>query len=410
MSRNNDVRQILVASGNAALLAKNLPVDNLAVGQLGVFDANTELSVDATSTSPRDFYIAIGLDRDGDATQDDINVSAGQYIQRSGVVAYMFREHSAAQPMILEVQDYLAECDTSYAVKLEFRNQQIYRTQGFNQYTKTYAIQTACCDSCETCYSADANEITTKMVAEINLDEENLVTAKAVARQAITIATHGTAANYADGDDITDADIAAITVFNALDTTTDAQKVYTNIVLTTNALAVNTFCSVNLLYFNPRQIWIFGSLVDGFTCASSVAVLQNLAFEEGSGYDVAQKEFHNAGNQQSEPYVVSDSTGVPIGFDSFADKTQKYDVFNIEYNLTSYMNNSPFEAQLATEVAIPFSSTITRDSFAGIMDMVLGEEFTAFDLLADDAAAATATSTVVSPTTAIDDVTLDGIG
>jgi len=410
MSRNNDVREILVASGNAALIAKNNAVSALAVGQLGVFDANTMLSVDATSTSPREFFIAVGLDRDGDATQDDIKTSAGQYIQRSGVVSYMFREHSAAQPMILEVQDYLAECDTSYAIKLEFRNQQVYRTQGFNQFTKTYAIQTDCCDSCETCYSADANEITTKMVAEINLDESALVVAKAVTRQAVTIVTHGTSADYADGADITDADIAALVTFNALSTTADEDKVYTNIVLTTNSLAINSFCKVNLLYFGPRQIWINGSLVDGFNCNASVAVLQDLAFEEGSGYDVYQKEFHAAGNSQNQPYVLSESTGVPIDFDTFADKTEKYDNFNIEYNFTSYMNNAPYEAQLATEVCIPFDSTTTRDSFAAIMDMVLGEEFTAFDTLADDAAAATATSTTVSPTTDIDDVTLDGIG
>lgn len=410
MSRNNQISTVLVADNNVAVLAEGNSPDALAVGQLGVFDANTGLSVDATSDSPREFFIAVGLDRDGDATQDDIKVSAGQYIQRSGVVTYNFREHSAAQPMIVEVADYLAECETTYALKVEFRNQEIYRTQGFNQFTKTYAIKTDCCDSCETCYSADANEVTLKMVAEVNLDESGLLTAKAVTRQAVTTATHGTSADLAEGDDISDADIAALIAFNALDTTADEDKVYTDIVLTTNNLAVRNFCGVNLKYFHPRGTVIIASLVDGFNCNAAVNTLQEIAFEEGNGYDVQQKEFHAAGNAQNQPYVLSEATGMHIEFDTFADKSEKYDQFNLEWDFTSQQEGTPYVAQLNTIIAVPNGNTTARNSIAALLDKILtGTVANGFDAKADDVAAANTGDTVVSPTSAIDDKELDGI-
>lgn len=392
MSRNNAISTILVADNNTAVLAKDLKPDALTVGQLGVFDANTGLSVDATSASPREFFLAVGL-------VNDIKVSAGQYIQRDGVVTYNFREHSAAQPMIVKVANYLAECETTYAIRVEFRNQQIYRTQGHNQFSKTYAIKTDCCDTCETCYSADANEVTLKMVAEINLDESNLITAKAVARQDVTIEDHGTSADIDAGEDISDADIAVLIAFNALETTADEDKVYTDIVITASEQAINQFAgSVNLLYYNPRGTALIISVVDGFNCNSGVETIQELAFEEGNGYDLAQKEWHAGGVQYNQPYVLND-TGVPYETPTYANKSEKYDQFVIEYDFTSQMNGKNYHAQLDTIVAVPNGNTVARNSIATLLDKVLtGTVVTGFDAKADDAAAANTGDTVVSPT------------
>lgn len=396
MSRNNSTRKILVASGNAALLAAGGVVDDLAVGQLGVFDANTGLSVDETSDSVREFFLAVGLDRDGDATQDDINVSAGQYIQRNGVVTYNFREHTAARPMILKVANYLAECGQTYGIRLEFRNQQIYRTQGFNQFTKIFTTKTEDCDGCEDCPKGDANEITLALVNEINLDKDQLVTAKAVARQAVTTAVHGTSADIAAGADISDVDIQALITFN--ETAVDADKVFTDMVLTSNNLQVRNYCDVNLLYFHPRGVFIIPSLVDGFKSRAIVTEEQELAFEEGSGYDIAQKEFHAAGDAQNKPYVVSDVTGVPINYDQFADRNEKYDQFCLEYDFTSQMEGTPYVNQLSTIIAIPNNSTVTRDSFAAVLDAQLGTPVAGFDTLADDVGTADTDDNTVSPT------------
>ena len=405
MSRNNDVFQVLVSSGNAIILAAGNPVSALAVGQIGFFDEATNLSV---VTPVRKFYVAVGVDSTGGSTLDSINTSAGQYIQRTNLVDLSFRPHTASQPMIVEVSDFSAECDTDYAIRLEFRNQQIYRRQGYNQFTHTYSIRTACCEDCVACPSGDANEITELMVADINNDEYGLVTAEPIARQAVTIVTHGTSADYATGDVVSAADITVMKAWNAVqpDETT---KVFTDIRLTTNGLAVKNFCNINLGYFNPRETFIIASLVEGFSCTGAVTTTQDIVFEEGLGYDIQQQEYRAGGwNGRPGPYRASTATGLAAdGFEYFAVRTTPYDQFWLTYDQESVAGWSENKNNLATLVAIPEADTITRDAFAVALDAIVAG--LGFDPLTNDAAAASATSTVVETTSGLDDVTLDGI-
>ena len=115
--------------------------------------------------------LADTFDVTGSGTLEDLRFSAGQIIKKQDVTAYSFKPHSGARPMIQLVGGYSAKCDTDYAVKVELRNSKIYRIQGFNQFTKTYAVRTGCCDDCvEGCDSYDANKLTLAMVATINAD------------------------------------------------------------------------------------------------------------------------------------------------------------------------------------------------------------------------------------------------
>ena len=52
MSRNNDVFHLLVTKGNQAVLAKDKKVVELAPGQIGVFNYDTNLSIAATDPAP----------------------------------------------------------------------------------------------------------------------------------------------------------------------------------------------------------------------------------------------------------------------------------------------------------------------------------------------------------------------
>ena len=138
MSRNNDVFQVLVTKGDQEVLAANNTVADLAPGQIGVFDYNTNLSIGLLGgIVPRNFYLAVGLDTDGDTVTDDIMKSAGSHIQARNLAFYSFRPHTAGQPLKVVLKNYTADCETEYGIKLELRNQEIYRTQGYNQFTKT---------------------------------------------------------------------------------------------------------------------------------------------------------------------------------------------------------------------------------------------------------------------------------
>lgn len=405
MSKNNDVARILVTKGNAACLANGAAIGTLAVGQVGVFDAETNLAIDG-SVVPRNFFIAVGLDVDGDTVMDDILQSSGQHIQTKNVKAFTYREHTAAQPMIVNVVDYAGSCDTGYAVKLEFRNSENYRTQGFVQSTKTFTIKTDCCDDCSTdCPTDDANNVTIKFLEAFAADTDSLVTALPIARSAMTIITHAVAADYAAGDVILDADLEAMKTFNL--TAAAGDEVYSDLQLTTVALSVNSYCNVNLKYFHPRQTIIIASLIDaGFSCNGSTVVAQEVAYEEGNGYDVAQKEYHTSGNQNNQPYVLSVANGVANNIVTWADKAGHYDQFYLQYNQEAQAGWLEFMGNLSTMIAVPIADTVTRNSIAAVLDGVLAG--LGFDALGDDVATANVSATVVSPTTAKTPAT-DGI-
>jgi hypothetical protein len=401
-NRNNDVFQVLVTKGNQAVLPAGQAVETLAVGQIGVFDANTNLSV---ATAPREFYFAVGVNRSGGTTLEDIKTSAGQFIQKKGIVNYSFVSHTAAQPMIVKVGDYKAECETDYAVKIEFRNSRIYRTQGFNQFSKTYAVQTSCCDCASGCGSGDANELTNLLVNEINMEKDGLVLAKAVARQALTAATHGTSVNYAAGAVMTTADVNALIAYNAVPANS-ATKVFTDISLTAVPLKLKQYCDINLGFHKFVETVLVVSLVDGFSCTGKVTTTQEIVFEEGTGNNIHQKEYHASGWNGAGPYPVSAVTGMSLGNIKYdADINGKYDQFILEYNQKSESGWLEYENTLSTIFAVPEADVTTRGGLATVLDVLVNGDN--FEALADDAALANTNPLVVEPVVTY--VTKDGI-
>ena len=154
MSKNNDVSRILVTGAAVAPAGVGTDLDALATGQIGVYDSDTNLAIDvAGAANAREYFLAVKL------ASGSIATSSGQKIQRNQISEYSFRPHTASQPMILQLSNYTANCDTDYAFRLEFRNQESYRRIGYNQFTKTYTVRTNCCDDCDTCPTGDSNEI-----------------------------------------------------------------------------------------------------------------------------------------------------------------------------------------------------------------------------------------------------------
>lgn len=397
-NRNNDVYSVLVTKGNSAILAKDNAVEDLNPGQLGFFDADKNVSIDATTTAlPRNFYIAVGIDRSGSGSLEDIRTSAGQIIQRKNVSDITYRPHTAGQPMIVTVGGYSAKCDTDYGIRVEFRNSRIYKIQGYNQFSKAYVVRTGCCDDCaEGCDSYDANYLSLLLAAEITKDEANLLVAEIVARQAITMLTHGTSTDYATGEVMKQSDVEALITFNALGTTTDAQKVYTNLKLTSVPLSLNAFCQVNLNYHKLLETVILVSLVEGFNCSGSSVVSQYPAFAEGTSDNVMQKEYHASGWQTSGPYKLSDVTGTAKGDIEFLTvKGINYDQFSMQYTQTSESGWLEYENTLSTILAVPATETVTRNSVATMLNVL----FTGlqFDTLVDEAAAADVDPEIVEP-------------
>ena len=405
MSRNNDVFHLLVTKGNQAVLAKDKKVTELAPGQIGVFNYDTNLSFDATvAAAPRNFYLAVGVDA-GNGTTGDIMKSAGSHVQGKNIAFYSFRPYTPGRPMKVLLKDFVANCETEYGVKLELRNQEIYRTQGYNQFTKTYMMKTSCCDGCEpTCPSGDANEITKQLLVNVLNDPSGLITARAVARQPLVVATHGVSAPIAKGGVVSDANLAAIMAYNASQTN-PADFVYTDLEIETVPQTIQDFCSVSLNYMYPRQTVAILTKVGDFKCTGTVVTTQTAVFEEGAGIDVKQLEYQAKGWTES-PYRVSTVNGVADNRIYITDASAKYDVFALTYDQFSLGGWLEYYHNQASIIAIPTADTVTRNGLAAILDKVAVAQ--SFEPLADDAAAAIAGPTVIEKTTD-KSVTTDGI-
>lgn len=221
MATTNPVSQILASTGNQSLLAAGSRPDALAVGQIGVFNYHTGLSIDGTvAADAKDVFIAVGIDPLNTGSIADINKSAGQMIQVRNAKSYTFKGYLDTRPDIVDIAGFAAKCEKEYGVKIEFRNGQVYVQNGYNQFTKTFMYKTACCsDQCTECGDGDCNELATGLLNEINADTDKLATASYVAN-AIT-ATIGTAPT-ADGNTVVTIGTTTYTV-PVLDADTAAQ-------------------------------------------------------------------------------------------------------------------------------------------------------------------------------------------
>ena len=432
MSRNNDVFNVLVAETTLTTAGKS--VSELAPKQIGVFNADTNLSLASNSTAPKGFYLAVGVaDKSNPAILGDIVTSAGQLIQKENVKFYQAQKYSAGLPEIVEITNFTAKPDSEYAIKFEFRNQRIYNQQGYNQFSKTYVVKT----SCGTTSEGDPVELVTKFLEALNNDGTGMFKAEAIAGGtlltvttaptvagditvsigdvdiAVTVAATDTAAEAATKiaaainaattteakavasgatvqisnivigteatvDEGTTLAVVTVTGGNAvIDLATIAEGVTPGIRVTTNPLAVNEFCNINILYLKPRETVMIVSLTSGFDCGGIVEVIQDVVYEQGSGYDVRQREYKAGGwNGKPGPYRVSELNGVASnGFKYFSDTDTKYNRVNLTYDQFSIGGWQEYLNNLATEVYFPVGAEAELKDFLTILEAAIPTGF-----------------------------------
>jgi hypothetical protein len=199
MATTNPVFQVLVTSGNQAILAKDLKPEALKGGQLGFFNYHTGLSIDGTVAGDyQDYFIAVGVNR-GTAgnVADDVNFSSGQMIQRRHTKAITLKGYIDEAPQVTDITDFVAYCETDYTIKIEIRTAQLYQINGYNANSKTYTYRTGCCaqGDCNDCSNTgDCNELVNGLIALINGDPDHWVVASATSSAITTTITAGASA------------------------------------------------------------------------------------------------------------------------------------------------------------------------------------------------------------------------
>jgi len=341
MSTNNKVFQVLVTKSNQAPKAKNFGIADLAAGQIGVFDAETGLTVDATSTGvSKKVFLAVG-----NTDVDQVQFSAGQAIEKDYLRNVTLKDYVAPQSFVFTLGGYTAFNDTDYALKIEFRNLQIYMRQGTNQFTKTFAVRTSVNEAIE-----PNLDLATKLLAELNLDESGMFTAVALD----------------PSDDSVITDLAAFGVSDP--------GVAPKIKITANDLAILTYYGINPRYYYPRQTVLIPSLVDGFTSEATLTVTNTGTAEQGNAYEIKQKEYKAGGwNGKPGPYRTSSHLGFPYeGITLNAVDGGHYLQIELVHDTFSTAGWGEYINNLMTIVAIPTGETTTINGLKAILNAVLG--------------------------------------
>ena len=371
MSRNNDVFQVLVTKGNQAVLAAGNEVTDLLPGQAGVFSFESNLSIDGTVPT-RNFYVAVGLDEDGDGVTDNIRKSAGSHIQTRNIAFYSYRPFEAGRPMILEFKDFKTKCGEQYGIAIEFRNQQIYRTQGYVQFKVNYVVEGICCDGCSTgCESGDDNLVAKKLVDAINNDPRGFVKA-----EMFNTTTNAVVTDY-------DAFVTAnATVNNDADPDNDVKL---GVRITSIPQKINKYMGIDTKYFHMRETFLVPSKLIGFECNGEFSVKQTAKVTQGLGYDIQYLEYLAGGwNGNPGPYRTYRVNGLAKPITYVAETNKQYGILALTYDQFSvggwleYLNNE------ASIIAIPQADSVTRASLLGVIDKLA--KLSNFDGLTDDAA------------------------
>ena len=121
MAKNNDVFSIIpVPEAAADVVGAGQEVADLTAGQLGVFDYDTGLSIDAAGAAAvKNFFVALALDTTGDGLVDEIVKSAGTHIQKKNVADTNLKCYAPGVEQVVDVVNFTADCDKQYGLKIE---------------------------------------------------------------------------------------------------------------------------------------------------------------------------------------------------------------------------------------------------------------------------------------------------
>ena len=156
---------------------------NLADRELGVYDAETLVSLNVTganrlTTESGPVIFAMGYDSTGDGTVDTVIKSLP--IDPSRLVKVSKQGYACPKAPIKRFTWTTTDCETEYCLKFNVNSVQISEYLGFNSLYKTFSVTTDCCeDGCDTCGGGDCDALATLLVDAINDDKDAFFTATA---------------------------------------------------------------------------------------------------------------------------------------------------------------------------------------------------------------------------------------
>ena len=358
MSRSNDVFQVLVPTVDT-VAAKGSALSALSVGQIGIFNYESSLAIDGTSSTAdkKNSFIAIGVDPEATGSLADIRKSAGTHIPVSGLNYLSTECYKAGENKIMQLDNYQASCSTDYSVKFEIRNQQAYRVNGYNQVVKSFVVQSDDCTGCEDCPSGDVVALAVSIVNEVNSDPDQIISAY--------FFDEGNTVNAGAGGKYNEDELDSWVAANS--------GVAPIIRFEISSMAFKDFCQVNLNYFFPHSTDAVMVIGAGFEGNGSTSTPQGLVSEVGSGYDIKQMEYEAGGwNGTPGTYRVYSDGMARDGFHYYSNMATKYNTINLSYDLSALSGWRGFSSHLRTVIAVDESKTTMMSNIKNAIDAVYG--------------------------------------
>lgn len=345
--KNNPVFQVLVVS-NPALLTANSDVDDLAVGQLGIFDAVTHKAV--TAALPEKFYFAVGLPNQA-GSLGDIRKSSGELIRKSLIKSVLASEYSAAESQVisLNLDGFQPVYGEDYVARFSFQSGQTMNLNGFMNPVKSFTYSTPSNDVGDYALAS----FITNFVAEVNKDLEGLVVAEDAGNSVITF------------------------------TIGSEDKEY----------LIN---GVNRRYDALREFKVEYSFSAGFEHDAYEVTSTGPVYESGSGYDIQQMEYV-AGGWIGNPGVYRESKlhGVLASqIKTYAVESAQYYEMRFAHEMAYTSGGSlDYTSLLETVVAIP--QTAENEDLINAL-VALAETLTHAELRVADVEIASAITTTTT--------------
>lgn len=347
--RHNDVPEILFPK--SVLATAGTDVTALAVGQLGFFSEKTGKSLVTTDPLVEPFFIAVGLDTDGDNVTDDIRKSAGPNIQPDNFVYLTRDEYKASQNQVIQITDLKLFCGNSGGVKIELENSQTQFVLGNTAYRKTLVAKTVDCDKCgaDGCVPADTAKFVQDLLLIANFENDDFFKIEA-------INDSGTVLDEEGLQTIVDAN-AALT-----DPTTFAKV---GLQITTIPTGIVKHANVNLDYSTTRETKALVTLVGDLEGRAKVVETQPIQFEQNSGYDIQEIEYQTIGYRggAETAYRIGSIYGLPYEVEYETNPKGKYTLITLAYDHYSRTGSwLQYDKALATMFAFDEADKAVADT------------------------------------------------
>lgn len=310
--------------------------DALAPGQIGFFDAVTNVAITTKADADLNgFYAAIGVDKTGSGSTEDISRSY-RTIYPKNFVAYSQKCYQAFQPKIITVADCVVEYETEYMIELKYINPDLYRVTENKSY-KTYFLTYVTEKQIGSSTDPDIQKMYQSFLDQVAMNDEinDFIVLELLDPTALTV-------------------IPDLGVWVAANPGVSPTMRFTinKPVVTPTVMALYSYDSL-------REIDVNVYAIKGFESNSVITVTQEILFENTTGREIQEIE-RQAGGWNANPGLMREINAGVVNEQYLSDINEKYDLTTLHYKYHSTGGiNDDYANDMYIMIAVPDGDDVT---------------------------------------------------